>query len=346
MSTDSLSDLLERMGFSDKEIDMYLALLEHGEAKASTIADAAGVSKRYVYSVSETLERRGLVEVNDHVVPTTIRANPPDEVVDRLKTDVEAMRTGLEQRYSSTERSGEQFEVIRSRVTVLERIRALVAEAETQVTLSIPAGNLEDVAEELRAAVDRDVLVLLLVSDVDETPEVADLTSVVRVWEEPVPTMVAVDGRVGVVAPTDVLVRSNSGQQAIVFDQEQLGPVIAGSFLGNYWPVAKELFVAEPAPLPGTYTDFRHAVFQGTLRIQNGSDFRARVEGQSTTDDELIELEGRVTDVRQGLVVPANNDFPVEHSLVLETDDGTYTIGGKGAFVENVEADAVTLLEA
>ena len=35
MSTDSLSDLLERMGFSDKEIDMYLALLEHGEAKAA-----------------------------------------------------------------------------------------------------------------------------------------------------------------------------------------------------------------------------------------------------------------------------------------------------------------------
>ena len=31
---------------------------------------------------------------------------------------------------------------------------------------------------------------------------------------------------------------------------------------------------------------------------------------------------------------------------MLETDDGTYTIGGKGAFVENVEADAVTLLEA
>ena len=122
--------------------------------------------------------------------------------------------------------------------------------------------------------------------------------------------------------------------------------VIAGSFLGNYWPVAKELFVAEPAPLPGTYTDFRHAVFQATLRIQDGSDFRARVEGRSTTDDDPIELEGRVTDVRQGLVVPANNDFPVEHSLVLETDDGTYTIGGKGAFVENVEADAVTLLEA
>jgi len=346
MSTDdSLPDLLERMGFSDKEIDTYLTLLEHGEAKASVIADAAGVSKRYVYSVSETLAARGLVEVNDHVVPTTIRANPPDEVVERLKTDVEAMRAGLEQRYSSTEASDEQFEVIKSRVTVLKRIRGLIDEADTQVTLSVPASHLSDVADELRAAVDRGVLVLLIVSDVDGTPDVAGIASVVRVWEEPMPTMLAVDGRIGVVAPTEMLLRSNTGQQAIVFAQQQLGPVIVGSFLGNYWPVAKEVAVAEPADLPGTYTDLRHAAFQATLHMQAGTDLRARVEGRSTTADEAVELEGRVTDVRQGLVVPPNNEFPVEHSLVVETDDRTYSVGGKGAFVEDIEADVVTLLD-
>jgi len=53
MDDSTLSDLLHRFGFSDKEVDTYLTLLAHGEAKASTIAEAAGVSKRYVYSVSE-----------------------------------------------------------------------------------------------------------------------------------------------------------------------------------------------------------------------------------------------------------------------------------------------------
>jgi len=76
MEDSSLIDRLERLGLSEKEIDTYLSILEHGEAKASTIADDAGVSKRYVYSVSEKLEDRGFVEVNDHAVPTLIRANP------------------------------------------------------------------------------------------------------------------------------------------------------------------------------------------------------------------------------------------------------------------------------
>jgi len=94
MDDRTLNDLLRRFGLSDKEVDTYLSLLAHGEAKASTVADAAGVSKRYVYSVSESLAERGFVEVNDHVVPTTIRANPPDEVINRLRSDVDAIRPG------------------------------------------------------------------------------------------------------------------------------------------------------------------------------------------------------------------------------------------------------------
>jgi len=75
MDDSTLRDLLGRFGFSAKEIDTYLTLLEHGEAKASTIAEAAGVSKRYVYSVSETLEARGFVDVDDHVVPTVLTSS-------------------------------------------------------------------------------------------------------------------------------------------------------------------------------------------------------------------------------------------------------------------------------
>jgi len=102
------------------------------------------VSKRYVYSVSESLAERGFVEVNDHVVPTTIRANPPDEVINRLRSDVDAIRPGLEERFSRVERQTEQFEVIKSRVTVIKRIRSLLADADSEVTLSIAAGHLPD----------------------------------------------------------------------------------------------------------------------------------------------------------------------------------------------------------
>jgi len=347
MDDRTLNDLLRRFGLSDKEIDTYLSLLEHGEAKASTVADAAGVSKRYVYSVSESLADRGFVEVNDHVVPTTIRANPPEEVIDRLRSDVDAIRPGLEERFSRVERRAEQFEVIKSRVTVVKRIRSLLADAESEVTLSITAKHLPEVREALAAAVDRGVLVLLVVSDADDGLDadgLGDVASVVRTWSEAMPTLLTVDSAAGVIAPPELLRRSETDRQAIRFSQEQLAPVIVGSFFGNYWPMAEEVYVADPHDLPETYADFRQAVLQATLHLRAGTDLVATVRGRRlNAEDGPDQLEGRVVAVRQGLVEPANNSFPVEAALVVETGAGRYSVGGDGAFVEDYEAEEVLL---
>ncbi|WP_128904254.1 TrmB family transcriptional regulator [Halorubrum amylolyticum] len=349
MDDRTLTDLLRRFGLSDKEVDTYLSLLAHGEAKASTVADAAGVSKRYVYSVSESLAERGFVEVNDHVVPTTIRANPPDEVVNRLRSDVDAIRPGLEERFSRVERQTEQFEVIKSRATVIKRVRSLLADADDEVTLSITAGHLPEVRDSLVEAVDRGVLVLLIVSDAGGEPADVEggldgVASVVRTWSEAMPTLLTVDSAAGVVVPPELLRRSDTDRQAIHFSQEQLAPVIVGSFLGNYWPAANEVATAAPAPLPIEYANFRHTVLQATLRLRAEEPPRVTVGGRWTDDDESVEISGRVVEAKQGMVEPTTNEFPVEHSLVVETDDGeTVTVGGQGAFVEDVEADLVRI---
>ncbi len=353
MDDPTLSELLRQFGLSEKEIDTYLTLLEHGEAKASTIADAAGVSKRYVYSISEKLEERGFVSVNDHVVPTTIRANPPEQVIETLTGNVERMRPALESRYTNDAPASEEFEVIKSRVTVIKRIKTLLNEATEEVALSIPYERVSEVEVELRDAVDRGLLVLLVVSGVnpDEVGPAVDptevdfegLASAVRAWQESMPTMVAVDRASSLVAPTEMIARSNSGKQAIAFTQDQLAPVMVGSFFGNYWPMAEEVYVTDPATLPETYRDFRHVVLQATLHLRAETDLVARVTGHPVHVDAPNELNGRVVEVRQGLVHPSNNSFPVENALIVETQSGRYTVGGRGAFIEDFEADTVTL---
>jgi len=337
---------LQRFGFSEKEVDTYLTLLEHGEAKASTIADAAGVSKRYVYSVSEELADRGFVEVDDHVVPTMIRARPPDAVIDHLTTNAEAIQPALETRYTRTEQPAEQFEVIKSRETVRKRIRELVANSDSEVTLSLPADRLSFVADELRKALDRGVLVLLLVTETDELPEVAEeLASIVRIWQEPMPAMLTADDRVGLVAPAEMLASSHTETQAIVFTHPQLGPVIVGSFVGNYWPVATEVAVADPLALPITETDFRKAVVQATLQLRADTDLVAEIDGRWVDTSDPVDLAGHVVTTVQGIVEPTNSRFPIEASLTLETDGTQVTVGGEGAFIEDIEAERVTLCE-
>jgi sugar-specific transcriptional regulator TrmB len=335
---------LRRFGLSEKEVDTYLTLLEHGEATASTIADVAGVSKRYVYSVSEALEDRGFVEVTDHVVPTTIHALPPETVIEEFVRDARAMQPALEARHTRTEPSSDHFEVVKSRVTVLKRIRAFINDADEELTLSVPLDVLDEVADELQAAKDRGVLVLLLVSGTVELPdETTHLASVTRVWSETMPTMLTVDRRVGIVAPIEMLSSAHSDTQAIVFAQKHLGPVVVASFFGNYWPVAREAAVADPVELPVTYENFWHIIFQATLWLRADVDLRATVEGRTTADNERVDIDCRIVDVTQGMIEPTNNSFPVEHSLTVEADGGTYTVGGYGAFLETIEADRVTL---
>jgi len=107
--------------------------------------------------------------------------------------------------------------------------------------------------------------------------------------------------------------------------------VIVGSFLGNYWPAANEIATAAPAPLPVEYANFRHTVLQVTLRLRVGEIPRVTVGGRWTDRDEPAEISGRVVESKQGMVEPTTNEFPVQHSLVVETDDGkTVTVGGRG----------------
>lgn len=346
MDDPTLADLLRQFGLSDKEVDTYLTLLEHGEAKASTIADAAGVSKRYVYSISEKLEERGFVSVNDHVVPTTIRANPPEAVIETLRENVDRMRPELESRYSQATPQSDSFEVVKSRVTVIKRIKSLIQDAESELTLSVPYEQLSEVDDELRDAVDRGVLVLLVVTGADPDVDfhLDGVATVARVWHELMPTMVTADRTASLLAPTEMISRSNSGKQAIAFTQEQLSGNMVGSFFGNYWPSATEVYVTEPTDLPQGYDDFRHAVLQATLHLRAGTDLRAHILGRTVhTEGGPTELDGYVVEVRQGLLAPVNNDFPIQNSLVVETETGTYTVGGSGAFVEDFEADSVEL---
>ncbi|MFP8955944.1 TrmB family transcriptional regulator [Natrialbaceae archaeon A-CW3] len=357
MDDATLAAHLRQLGLSEKEVDTYLTILEHGEAKASTVADDAGVSKRYVYSVSEKLDERGFVDVIDHVVPTTIRANPPEEVVASLTNDLQSLEPELTTRYGNVTEQEREFEVIKTRTTIMKRITELLERANEEVTLSVPASLLEEIEQPLRETVDRGVLVILLVSGDGSLPaeRFEGIASVVRVWGENAPMIATTDRRLGLFAPGEMLLRSNSGKQGIAISQAQLVPIIVGSFFGNYWPMAEQVYVTEPSTLPQTYTDFRHAVLEATLHLEAGHEVTVQAEARPVRTDEYATVEGQLVGVRQSLLEPTRDTFAVENALMVEIPNGdepdsaddeggqVVTLGGEGAFVEDYETKSVTL---
>lgn len=344
-----LRDQLKSFGFSDKEIDTYTTILTLGEAKASVIAEGADVSKRYVYNVLGEFEDRGLVEIHDHETPTTVRATDPSTVVDRLSDTLSALEGNLDALYEPDPEVDRRYEVIKSNSTVRNRISRLLREAENEVSLSVHASIVSDLADDLRSAVDRGVLTLVLVNDDDGADGVDrdrfdGLGSAVRVWDHTGPMILSVDRTHGLFSPPEVVVGPPTDQQAIGFTEDRLSPALVGSFLGNYWPLATEVYVEGPSDPPVTYDRFRHAVLDATLHRCRDRELIAEVSVRPSRSSEPFETRrGRVTAVRQGLVEPTTNEIPIENALVL--DDGTeeFTVGGPGAIMETYEAERVTL---
>jgi len=341
----TLREELSVFGLSDSEIDTYLALLECGEAPTSTVASETDVTQRAVYNIAERLEGRGLVRVNDHASPTKIRALPPRDAIDNLSDRLESIKPALEDRFNETIPETPEIQMVKSRETAIKRLREAISTAQKEVLVAIPQRLFPVIEAELRAAVDRDALVFLILGSVEDVDgdgsQFAGVADTVRYWEESLPFLYTVDGQAAMIGDSDILTGARTDEDAVTVSESQLTGSILGMYFSAYWPAATELYVTEPDPLPRTYDWFRQAAFHAMLHFAAGTDLRVDIE----TDDG-VSLAGTVAEVRQALVEPATNDFTLENSLVVETDTDVVTVGGQGSFIEDYQADAVTLRPA
>lgn len=357
MGESQVRETLFSFGLSEKEVDAYLAVLERGEATTRAVSTAADVSQSYVYDIATTLADRGLVVVDEATTPTTIRARPPTEAVDALSDHLSSFEESIEAVYSGPSHSGSAFEVVRSHQTVRRRAGRCVTEAVDELFAIVPAGAFSRVADELAGAVDRGVFVYLLVAGPDAETVYGELDDpgvyahVVRTWDSRPPLFVLADESAGVLASHGMIDRSHADDYALAFSQDQIASGFYGNYLSNVWPMGRERFVAEPPALPATFDEFRTGVTVAAMHVAAGNEVVADVEAQAIETGRAVTFDDvRVREARQNLVEPSNNAFPVENSLVVETDDGLASIGGESGslapYYEAYSAGTVTLRRA
>ncbi|MBX0293523.1 TrmB family transcriptional regulator [Haloarcula nitratireducens] len=358
--TETIRAKLQQYGFSETAAETYLAVVERGSATASTVAEAAGVSTSYVYDVCDDLAADGFVAVDDHRTPTEIRAVPPAEAFGALRTDLDALESAVTARYERPADDEETFEVVKSRATIGKRLVSHIDAAESEVILQLPARRLPVVADALRRARERGVLVLLTLgagegdeskSDLDRVSEMGGrldgLANVVRSGLAGAPSLLATDQERGFVSPATMLSWDHDQTRAITFRQDAVASVLVGSYLGNYWPMGEELLVTRPPSLPATYEMFRHTVFAAELQMRTGTDVSVDLYARRVgTDDPFETVTGTVVDARQNLVEPGNSDFGFENSLIVDTGTERISVGGYGAFLEDFECKQATVRPA
>ncbi|WP_135665029.1 TrmB family transcriptional regulator [Halorhabdus rudnickae] len=335
-----IRDELSVFGFSETEIDTYLAILAQDATTTRTIAEEADVTQRAVYNIAERLENRGVVQVNEHASPTTIRAFPPAEAIENLSERLESIQPKLEETYNETTTESPEIQVVRSRETAIKHVREAIATAEHEVALTIPVNLFAEFKSELRAAKERDVFVLLLLVDsTDPVPEeFAGLADAVRYWDEQLPVLYTTDDTDAMIGDSTVVTGPHGKEHVVDVSEENLAGSIFSVFIGTYWPSSEVLYETDPDPLPRTFEWFRDATFQATLHEREGLTLHAEVD-----TDQGEHVSGTVTEVNQQFLEPRNGSFPLQNSIVIETDRGSVSLGGPGAFLEDYEIESITL---
>jgi sugar-specific transcriptional regulator TrmB len=98
--------LLQKLGFSENEIKVYLAALECGVASAQIIAEKAGVKRTTAYSVLSYLVNRGVVDKTKIKGKTRFVPEPPQRLlllVREMEDGIKASMPELEAIYNKNE---------------------------------------------------------------------------------------------------------------------------------------------------------------------------------------------------------------------------------------------------
>lgn len=83
-----MKEQLEKIGFSSKEADVYLALLELGSAIVSDVASKANINRSTTYVLLESLAKRGLVSISEKHNVKLFSVTPPERLIQYLQDSV------------------------------------------------------------------------------------------------------------------------------------------------------------------------------------------------------------------------------------------------------------------
>jgi len=75
-----INDLLKQLGFGDKEIKVYLTLLQHGKLSPASLAKIVGLNRSTVYSLAKELTTKGVIAEDLGGANMFLIAKPPQDL--------------------------------------------------------------------------------------------------------------------------------------------------------------------------------------------------------------------------------------------------------------------------
>ncbi len=349
MDGEKLIATLEDAGLSPYQADAFVTLLELGSASATDVAKASSVPDPRIYDVLRDLEEKGYVETYEQD-SLHARAHDPAEVLSDLRSRANRFETAadeIEERWSRPAIEEHKVSIVKRLDTVLTRADELIRSADNQVQVGLTPAQFDDLSAAFATALEKDVDVkICLFPDEDDEPELPSTETLAQTCTEaryrdiPSPFVALVDRSWVCFAPHG----SSTNQYGVLVNDRTHAYVFHWYFLTCLWEVHDPIYSARTDELPITYVDLRQCVRDIEPLLEEGTTIEATIDGAETDTAREVTLSGTVAGVTYaGVSADDERATPLSQlagkaSITLETDEGTYTAGGWGAMLEDVEA--------
>ncbi|MDS0298606.1 TrmB family transcriptional regulator [Halogeometricum sp. S1BR25-6] len=355
MNSTELRDALEDAGLSQYQAEAYNTLLQLGTASATELADACAVPTARIYDVLRDLEAKGYIETYEQD-SLHARACDPETVLEDLRgraTMLETAADEIEDRWEAPEVDPHMLSIVKRFDTVLQRAASFIREAESEVQLSATPEQYENLRPALREAYRNDAIVKVSLHTDPDTDlsafDAADFEGVVteaRHRTLPAPFVLLVDRTGTCFAP-----HANSlNQYGVLVDDYTLTYVFHWYFQTCLWEVWDTIYAEGDDDPPFVFADIRRCVRTIEPYFSAGATVRASVAGFDTETGEAVDLSGDVVELRYSGAAETDGTPPLSQlagqvCFTLRTNGGSYSVGGWGAVLEEVEATRVTITD-
>lgn len=348
MTDRELTARLQELGLTKYQSSAYVAAIRAGQARPNDLVDMSDVPQGRIYDVVDDLEEMGLVEIRSRGTGKVVTAPSPEAVLEDLKrrriddiTDrIDAISSELQHLHEGTDAgSGGYVTMASRRETAVRHVRSAIESAECWLNVSVPTDLYADIDGAVAAAVEDGVTVRLLLSGSDGEPDRSFPAGMAVRYRSAADTFVAADRAYGVYASE----HPRAADQQYLITQEPTLVLLLQDYVESVWEASAR--VQTPASSPGCYLDPRRLIVDRRADLDAGVEPTVVVAGRRT--DTHTEGVWRGTIVDYEISGPVETDFrlapPTVAALVLETDEGTVTVGGWRATIEDVAATRIEL---
>lgn len=363
MDDAELVETLRDAGLSPYQAQAYVALLGRGSLSAQDLAGASDVPGPRIYDVLDGLESKGFVvtyerdQLYAEAVDPTAGAASIERRIDRFRDAL----TEIEARWQEPESTPVDIGVVKRFETVLEHARDRILAADQQVSLALSYEQFLALEPALRAVHRGGVSIQVALhstdgESLDESVFTGSATEVrlsgVRCTYQPF--LAIVDGRTVSFAPFGRGRRGTSGESeatatyGVLVDDPAHAYVFEWYFLAALWDPAERLFAHRHTDLPVEFVDVREVVRAVGPLLRKEATVTATVVGRRVSSGRRVTVSGEVVSVASDRS-RSTDDTPLQSlstqraTLVLDTDDGTVSVGGKGAYDEDIEAERLSI---